>query len=98
MLSKVVGSVARGEGFYDAVALRYKELWRVEQLSRDAKSLLSTRPVFHHWDATTCGPVFVSCLALVLLHELEERLARRHTAQRVSGLGVLSRVRASHGA
>jgi transposase len=64
----------------DAVALRYKELWRVERLFRDAKSLLSTRPVFHHWDATICGHVFVSFLALVVLHELEARLACREGA------------------
>ena len=64
----------------DAVALRYKELWRVERLFRDAKSLLSTRPVFHHWDATICGHVFVSFLALVVLDELEERLARSEPA------------------
>lgn len=55
------------------VALRYKELWRVERLFRDAKSLLSTRPIFHHWDATISGHVFVSFLALVLLHELDVR-------------------------
>lgn len=64
----------------DAVALRYKELWRVERFFRDAKSLLSTRPVFHHWDATICGHVFVSFLALVVLHELEARLARSGAA------------------
>jgi len=64
----------------DAVALRYKELWRVERLFREAKSLLATRPVYHHWDATICGHVFVSFLALVVLHELEERLARRTEA------------------
>jgi len=57
----------------DEVALRYKELWQVERIFRDAKSLLETRPVFHHWDATICGHVFVSFLALVLLRELQAR-------------------------
>jgi hypothetical protein len=57
----------------DQVALRYKELWQVERLFRDAKTLLETRPVFHHWDATICGHVFVSFLALVLLRELQAR-------------------------
>jgi len=59
------------------VALRYKELWRVERLLRDVKSLLSTRPIFHHCDATICGHVFVSFLALILLHELDRRMESR---------------------
>ncbi len=64
------------------VALRYKELWRVERLFRDVKSLLSTRPIFHHCDATICGHVFVSFLALILLHELDRRMeARRLKAE-----------------
>jgi hypothetical protein len=58
----------------DEVALRYKELWRVERLFRDAKSLLATRPIFHHYDETICGHVFISFLALVLLHELDRRM------------------------
>ena len=57
----------------DEVAVRYKELWQVERIFRDAKSLLETRPVFHHWDATICGHVFVSFLALVVLRELQAR-------------------------
>ncbi len=57
----------------EEVARRYKELWRVERLFRDTKSLLDTRPVFHHVDATICGHVFVSFLALVLRHELDRR-------------------------
>jgi transposase len=61
----------------DQVALRYKELWQVERIFRDAKSLLETRPVFHHWDATICGHVFVSFLALVLLRELQARQQTR---------------------
>ena len=32
------------------VALRYKELWMVERLFRDTKTLLKTRPVFHKRD------------------------------------------------
>jgi len=57
----------------DEVALRYKELWRVERLFRNVKSLLSTRPIYHHYDATICGHVFISFLALILLHELDLR-------------------------
>ena len=59
----------------EEVARRYKDLWRVERLFRDTKSLLDTRPIFHHFDATILGHVFVSFLALVLLHELDSRLA-----------------------
>ena len=61
----------------DELALRYKELWRVERLFRSAKSLLATRPIFHHCDATICGHVFVSFLALMLLHELDVRQEAR---------------------
>jgi len=61
----------------DEVALRYKELWRVERLFRDVKSLLATRPIFHHDDETICGHVFVSFLALLLLHALDRRMEER---------------------
>ena len=56
------------------VALRYKQLWMVEQLFRTAKSLLDTRPIFHKTDATICGHVFCSFLALVLRDELFLRI------------------------
>ena len=56
------------------VALRYKQLWMVEQLFRTAKSLLDTRPIFHKTDATICGHVFCSFLALVLRDELLRRM------------------------
>ena len=56
------------------VALRYKQLWMVEQLFRTAKSLLDTRPIFHKTDATICGHVFCSFLALVLRDELFRRM------------------------
>ena len=56
------------------VALRYKQPWRVEQVFRTAKSLLDTRPVFHKTDATICGHVFCSFLALVLRDELYRRM------------------------
>jgi len=59
----------------EEVARRYKELWRVERLFRDAKSLLDTRPIFHHFDATILGHVFVSFLALVIRHELDLALS-----------------------
>jgi transposase len=59
-----------------AVALKYKELWQVEQVFRDVKSALETRPVFHHRDETIRGHVFCSFLALVLRKELERRLEK----------------------
>ena len=55
----------------------FLELWRVERLFRNAKSLLSTRPIFHHCDATICGHVFISFLTLILLHELDVRQEAR---------------------
>lgn len=59
------------------VAVQYKRLLLVEQFFRAAKSMLDTRPIFHQWDATIRGHVFCSFLALVLVDELERRLAAR---------------------
>ena len=59
------------------VALQYKRLWMVEQWFRSSKSLLHTRPIFHHLDATIRGHVFCSFLALVLRQELQARLDER---------------------
>jgi len=56
------------------VALRYKELWMVERLFRDTKTLLKTRPIFHKRDETIRGHVFCSFLGLVLLKELDRSL------------------------
>jgi hypothetical protein len=56
------------------VALRYKELWRVERLFRDTKSLVRTRPIYHKLDETIRGHVFCSFLALVLVRELDRCL------------------------
>jgi len=58
----------------DQVALKYKELWQVERVFRDVKSLLETRPVFHQCDMTIRGHVFCSFLALILRKELDRRL------------------------
>jgi len=56
------------------VALKYKELWQVEQVFRDIKTVLETRPIFHQRNETITGHVFCSFLALMLLKELERRL------------------------
>ena len=58
-------------------ALKYKELWIVEQLFRSMKSILETRPIYHKSDETIRGHVFCSFLALVLLKELQARLDGR---------------------
>ena len=58
----------------EEVALKYKELWQVEQVFRDVKSVLETRPVYHQKDANIRGHVFCSFLALVLRKELDRRL------------------------
>jgi transposase len=58
----------------DQVALKYKQLWQVERIFRDTKSLLETRPIFHRRDETIRGHVFCSFLALVLRKELDRCL------------------------
>jgi len=58
------------------IALRYKQLWMVEDIFRSMKSLLETRPIWHKRDQTIRGHVFCSFLALVLRKELQDRLDR----------------------
>ena len=58
----------------EQIALKYKELWQVEQVFRDMKSVLETRPIYHQRDETITGHVFCSFLALVLRKELDRRL------------------------
>ena len=60
----------------EMLALKYKELWKVEQTFRDVKSVLETRPVYHQNDAAIRGHVFCSFLALVLRKELKSRLEK----------------------
>jgi transposase len=55
-------------------AIKYKELWQVEQVFRDVKCVLETRPVYHQRDENIRGHVFCSFLALVLRKELQRRL------------------------
>jgi Transposase DDE domain len=56
------------------VMLRYRDLLRVEQLFRQAKAVLATRPIYHSSDMAIRGHVFCSFLALLLAKELEDRL------------------------
>ena len=60
----------------DQVALKYKQLWQVERVFRDVRSLLLTRPIFHQRDRTIRGHVFCSFLALVLRKELDRCIER----------------------
>lgn len=62
----------------DQVALKYKELWQVEHIFREMKSILETRPVYHQQDETIRGHVFCSFLALFLRKELDRRLEQHH--------------------
>jgi arginine repressor len=59
------------------VACQYKKSWMVEHWFRSCKSLLETRPIYHHCDETIRGHVFCSFLALVLRQELQSRLQER---------------------
>ena len=59
------------------VALKYKQLWMVEDAFRSTKTLLSTRPIWHKCDETIIGHVFCSFLALLLRKRLEDRLAEK---------------------
>jgi len=60
----------------ESVALKYKDLWQVEQVFRDVKSILETRPIYHQRDETIRGHVFCSFLALLLRKELDRRLEK----------------------
>src|SRR5207245_6063214 len=75
------------------VALQFKRLWMVEQWFRSCKSLLETRPIYHHCDDTIRGHVFCSFLALVLRHELQSRLqAKGRTLEWADVIGDLEQV------
>ena len=75
-----IAAAARFDGKYvlqtntgleaEVVALKYKELWQVERVFREVKSVLRTRPVYHKYDLTIKGHVFCSFLALVVMKEL----------------------------
>mgnify|MGYP001609999886 CR=1 FL=1 len=55
-------------------ALKYKQLWMVENMFRSMKTLLETRPIYHQSDEAIRGHVFCSFLALLLRKDLEDRL------------------------
>ena len=49
----------------------------VETIFRTIKSILANRPIFHKCDETIRGHVFCSFLALILIKELQLRMAER---------------------
>ena len=59
----------------EKIALKYKELWQVERIFRDVKTILHTRPVYHQKGENIIGHVFCSFLALILKKELDRRLS-----------------------
>ena len=56
------------------VALKYKQLWMVEDIFRSMKTIVETRPIYHKFDETIRGHVFCSFLSMVLIKELQDRL------------------------
>jgi len=84
----------------EEVALKYKQLWMVEQVFRSTRSLLDTRPIFHKRDETIRGHVFCSFLALILRKALQERLqAQGHDfewAHVVADLDALQQIHVQH--
>jgi hypothetical protein len=59
------------------VALKYKQLWLVEDAFRGVKSLLETRPIWHKCDETIIGHVFCSFLALLMRKRLQDQLEEK---------------------
>jgi Transposase DDE domain len=60
----------------DEVALTYKNLLWIERLFRDLKSLLETRPIYHHWVKDNVkGHIFACFLALYLVVVLRKKIA-----------------------
>ena len=58
----------------DEIALQYKRLWEVERFFRTAKNLIKMRPVYHKYESTIKGHLFISFLGILLKYELERRL------------------------
>ena len=82
------------------VALKYKQLWTVEDIFRTMKSILATRPIYHHWDETIRGHVFCSFLALVIRKQLHDRIERKgwklEWANVVSDVDALEEITLNH--
>ena len=89
----------------EEVARKYKQLLLVEDIFRQTKTLLETRPVYHKRDETIRGHVWCAFLALTLRKELRDRLEqsrmdaeeRLEWAAIVEGLESLSEAEISTG-
>ena len=82
------------------VALKYKQLWTVEEIFRTMKSILETRPIFHKCDETIAGHVFCSFLALVIRKKLHDQIAARgwnlEWADIINDVDAISEVAVTH--
>jgi hypothetical protein len=59
----------------EEVALAYKNLLWIERLFRELKSLLETRPIYHHWIKDNVkGHIFGCFLALYLVVVLRKKI------------------------
>lgn len=59
----------------DEVALAYKNLLWIERLFRDLKSLLETRPIYHHWEKDNVkGHIFACFMALYIVVALRKKI------------------------
>jgi transposase len=77
--------VTNGDLPAEEVAMKYKQLLLVEDIFRQTKTLLETRPVFHKRDETIRGHVWCAFLALMLRKELRQRLesSRKENEERL---------------
>lgn len=82
------------------VALKYKQLWTVEDIFRTMKSVLETRPIYHRWDETIRGHVFCSFLALLIRKRIHDALERKgwnlEWAHIIDDVNALSEVTVRH--
>jgi transposase len=82
------------------VALKYKQLWRVEEIFRTMKSILETRPIYHKCDSAIAGHVFCSFLALLVRKKLQDRIESRgwtlQWADIIRDVDAVSEVKVEH--
>jgi transposase len=58
------------------IALQYKQLLSVETMFRNSKSLLHTRPIYHHLDENIRGHIWITFLSLILKKYLQDELEK----------------------
>jgi transposase len=76
----------------EEVARKYKQLLLVEDIFRQTKTLLETRPVYHKCDETIRGHVWCAFLALMLRKELCDRLeqSRKEGEERLEWAALMA--------